>query len=291
MQTFVLFLDESGHDHRNMPFEVNGGVAIPVERLWPFILQLRRSLQVCFGCEPQAFGIELKGHKLLDRDRFKWASQSETLPDQVRQSSCRKFLEDSAEGRSPNREGFTAYGQASLMFVQEAFQLLLQNSCWLFATMVPRGFNPVSEAETDSWLGRHIIYLLERYFYALEDNGAMGLIVSDQSENKLENKLTKRIENYFTRTAKGLLRAERVVPTPFHVMSHMHLPLQIADLCIYAINWGFRPLNWPQAETRLEVADIAGPWLNRLQWRGEREYQGQNTQVYGIRRVGDPQEN
>ena len=38
---WLLFLGESGHDHKQMPYEVRGGVAIQDEQLWP----LTRALQ------------------------------------------------------------------------------------------------------------------------------------------------------------------------------------------------------------------------------------------------------
>lgn len=33
--SYLLFLDESGHDHKVAPYEVTGGVAIHVSKLWP----------------------------------------------------------------------------------------------------------------------------------------------------------------------------------------------------------------------------------------------------------------
>ena len=35
--SYLLFMDESGHDHRNCPYEVRGGVALHAGRLWPFV--------------------------------------------------------------------------------------------------------------------------------------------------------------------------------------------------------------------------------------------------------------
>lgn len=35
--SWLLFMDESGHDHKNMPYEVRGGVAIHAGQLWPFV--------------------------------------------------------------------------------------------------------------------------------------------------------------------------------------------------------------------------------------------------------------
>ena len=40
--SWLLFLDESGHDHRHMPYEVRGGVALHVSQLWPFIRGMQK---------------------------------------------------------------------------------------------------------------------------------------------------------------------------------------------------------------------------------------------------------
>jgi len=35
--SYLLFIDESGHDHRHAPYEVRGGIALHSRKLWPFI--------------------------------------------------------------------------------------------------------------------------------------------------------------------------------------------------------------------------------------------------------------
>lgn len=39
--SWLLFLDESGHDHKNCPSEVRRGVAIRASQLWPLVQQLQ----------------------------------------------------------------------------------------------------------------------------------------------------------------------------------------------------------------------------------------------------------
>lgn len=61
--SWLLFLDESGHDHKQTPYEIRGGVAIKVEKLRPLIASLQ-DLQIDrFGCHLPKFGSELKGRK------------------------------------------------------------------------------------------------------------------------------------------------------------------------------------------------------------------------------------
>ncbi len=65
--TWLLFLDESGHDHRQMPYEVRGGVALHAGEVWPFVQDVQRLELQCFGIQLSEFQKELKGCKLLDR--------------------------------------------------------------------------------------------------------------------------------------------------------------------------------------------------------------------------------
>ena len=39
--SYFLFMDESGHDHKIAPYEVRGGIAIDIEKLWHFIQEMR----------------------------------------------------------------------------------------------------------------------------------------------------------------------------------------------------------------------------------------------------------
>ena len=53
----------------------------------------------------------------------------------------------------------------------------------------------------------------------------------------------RSVERYFVRTVKGTQRADWIVPSPLFTSSHLSIPIQVADVCIYAINWGV-PANW-----------------------------------------------
>jgi hypothetical protein len=61
--SWLLFLDESGHDHKQMPYEVRGGVAIHVSKLWPFVRAVQQLELNAFGAELHLYKKELKGSK------------------------------------------------------------------------------------------------------------------------------------------------------------------------------------------------------------------------------------
>src|SRR6266496_592474 len=82
--SWLLFLDESGHDHKNMPYEVRGGIALHASQLWPFVQAMQRLELDCFGCHLHQYRCELKGASLLDRKRYRFAAQSDTMEAEAR---------------------------------------------------------------------------------------------------------------------------------------------------------------------------------------------------------------
>jgi len=286
--SYLLFLDESGHDHRNCPYEVHGGIAMHASKLWAFV-QAVGSLEVeCFGDRLQRFGAELKGEKVLEKNRFKWARQSDWMEDSERRRHALSFLHNGLNGRPPRRHEFTAYGQASLAMARGVFRLLAAHDAKILAAAIPRGLpKPPTDRQPDL-LRKDIVFLLERYFYLLEDARETGMIVLDETDKEQDRRFVRMLERYFRETATGRSRAIHIVPTPMFVSSEMTTPVQVADLVIYAINWGFRlPFRGMDAEAREEIAQEFGASIRNLQYRGQRESQGISYDSFGIVYVPD----
>jgi hypothetical protein len=287
--SWLLFLDESGHDHRTMPYEVRGGVALHAGELWPFVQDVQRLELASFGTALAQFRKELKGCKLLDSDRFKWTAQGPMMSEEERRKHCRGFLTKGLENKPPTRDEFTAYGQACLEMARGMFQLLRDHHARLFAAAIPREVARPDSLQADEYLRKDQVFLLERYFDFLETQREYGLLVMDEQDKTADRRFVQRLQRYFTKTHTGRYRTAWIVPTPFFVSSDMTYPVQAADLAIYCINWGFRlPRRGMDAPTRVEVADEFGPWLNRLQFRGEAYRDGDVYPEYGIVFVPDP---
>lgn len=135
--SYFLFIDESGHDHKNAPYEVRGGVALRTEKLWPFIQAMTNLEQAAFGDALHRYKTEIKGHRLLDKDRFVWAQQDALLDDQARRKYALGFLNKGLVKKPPSRLEFTAYGQASLNMARGIFDLLRTNEAKVFAVAIP----------------------------------------------------------------------------------------------------------------------------------------------------------
>jgi len=287
--SWLLFLDESGHDHKNTPYEVRGGIALQDARLWPFVQAMQRLELDCFGCQLHQYRTEIKGCKLLDKDRFRWAAQADPLLPEARRKHTRGFLTKGLEKKSPTADEFTAYGQASLEMARGIFQLLRDHQAVLFATGIPQGVRKPEDPQIDEFLRKDHVFLLERFFYFLEGKKECGLLVMDEADKALDRKFVRQLEAYFTRTAIGRYRTQWIIPTPLFVSSDMTAAIQAADLCIYCVNWGFRlPSQGMDAPRRDEIAREFGRWLDRLQFEGDAYKDGQVFRTWGITYVPNP---
>ena len=93
--SWLLFMDESGHDHKQMPYEVRGGIALQDRRVWPFIRAVASLEENCFGVRLADFKKEFKGAKLLDKDR--------TAPGEKPAHEKREAISLPAATRAPGR--------------------------------------------------------------------------------------------------------------------------------------------------------------------------------------------
>ncbi len=269
---WLLFLDESGHSHKELPYEVRGGFAMADTLLWPFVQEALRLELTCFGARLAEYKSEIKGMKLLSKDRFIHAAQMPEFEAEKRQQLCRALLQAGLEKRPPTREQLTAYGQASLLMAEGIFFLLERHKALIFASAVPRGTaKPVAgDPPPPDILRKDHIFLLERFFYFLERERQMGLLVMDEVEKQEDRRFVKRLQDYFVKTANGRDRSRWIVPSPFFVSSDMALPGQVADVVIYTLNWGYRhPANMKTAPTRPEIESRFGAQIQKLNWKGE----------------------
>lgn len=287
--SWLLFLDESGHDHKQMPYEVRGGVALHARELWPFVQSMQRLELDCFGCELSQYGKELKGTTLLDSKRFRFAGQAAEMPAEARRKHARTFLAKGLRKLTPDRDDFTGYGQACLEMARGIVQSLRDHQAVLFATAIPRTVMKPATFEADEFLRKDQVFLFERFFYFLEARQEHGLLVMDEVDKTNDRRFVRRLEAYFSKTRTGRYRTAWIVPTPLFVASDMTYAVQAADLCIYCVNWGFRlPTAGMNASSRPEIASEFGPWLNQLQFRGQGYRDGKVFDTYGITYVPDP---
>lgn len=258
---YILFLDESGHDLKDSPYEVIAGIAIEDKSIWNLIRELHLLEENIFGRRYSAGNRELKARKILKTKTFRLANQLPAFDAEERRELAKACLDN---GATATKRQLTALAQAKIVFAKEILQIVANFRCKAFASIVSLNFNP---ADTPEYLRKDFVYLFERYFYFLEDKPEepSGIIVFDETEKTQSQRLIQQIENYFKKTNKGRARATLLIPEPLFVHSDLTTGVQIADLIAYVISWAMR-LNGMTKPVRPELsifADLIKPLRNR----------------------------
>ena len=258
---YILFLDESGHDLKDSPYEVIAGIAIEDKSIWNLIRELHLLEENIFGRRYSAGGRELKARKILKSKTFRLAQQLPPFDPQERRLLAKECLDN---GETVTKRQLTALAQAKIDFAKEVLQIVANFRCKAFASIVSQNFNP---ADTPEYLRKDFVYLFERYFYFLEDKPAepSGIIVFDETEKTQSQRLIQQIENYFKKTNKGRTRATLLIPEPLFVHSDLTTGVQIADLIAYVISWAMRlkGMTKPVRPELSTLADLIKPLRNR----------------------------
>jgi hypothetical protein len=286
----LLFIDESGTDRKEAPYEVLAGVAIRERNVWPLIQAIRSAEREHFGVQLSGTGAELKGKKLLKRKVFDFANQDDLIPTAERTKLAQNFLEKGelqSKGQQVTfmRAEYTAYGQAVLAFVREVLALTGQHGGRVFASMV----DAQAPKPTGDFLRKDYTYLFERFYYYLEDvsQEEMGLIVFDELERSFCQRLVRQMERYFLDTVKGRQRSSRILPEPLFVHSDLTTAVQVADIIAYSLNWGLR-LNRMTHPIRPELESFAQSAFE-MRYAGQRHdpYTDYPRAVWGITYLDD----
>lgn len=256
----LLFLDESGHDLRESPYEVLAGVAIDDTQLWSLICAVRDEELRAFGGRYTGDGREMKGRTLLKAKTFRLASQLPPIPPDDRTELARRCLDN---GPAATRNEVTAIAQAKIAFVDAVLRRCRDHGCSVIASAVDRD---APRLRLD-FLRKDYSYLFQRYYKLLKRDGATarGLVVFDELERSQSHLLIDQMSRYFRGTETGRMRAGRVIPEPFFVHSDLTTGVQLADLVAYLVAWNVRVLGMDRpARTELDplgelVLDLCDP--------------------------------
>lgn len=286
-----MFLDESGIDRRESPYEVLAGVAIEDAQLWSLICRVQDAEERFFGQRVSQGALELKAKSLLKRKTFRLARQMSPIDPGERRILARSCLEKGVRVRgsqnpsNQTRRELTALAQAKLAFSRHLLELCGNHFVRIFATIVPKQA-PRPEAD---FLRKDYAYLFERFFYFLEDRpgNAFGLVMFDELERSQCHLLSDQMRLYFQETATGRTRAGRIVPEPLFVHSELTTAIQLADLAAYIICWGVRFGTKMTEPARSELGDLAQA-VSELRYRTERPLMGYpNFEIWSFTLIED----
>lgn len=280
---YLLFIDESGHDHGAAPYEVLAGVAVEDRELWQLILALRDAEVWAFGRRVTQGSLELKGKALLKRKTFRLADQMPAFDEDERRTLASACIEKSQAGLAVTRPELTALGQAKLAFCERLLETCNLHHVRAFASII----DPSAARPAGDFLRKDYAYLFERFFYFLDarPDQPQGVVVFDELEKSRCHLLIDQMGHYFHQTATGRWRASRVIPEPFFVHSDLTSLIQVADLVAYIISWGVRfgDLDRP---ARSELARL-GQMVCRLRHRATRERDGEPFYVWSFAAIHD----
>tara|TARA_R110002020_G_scaffold326254_1_gene541941 strand:- start:105 stop:965 length:861 start_codon:yes stop_codon:yes gene_type:complete len=251
--SWSLFVDESGQDLKESPYEVPAGLAVEDRQIWRLIRQLSDAQEYHFGMRLfEAYGREAKAQNLLKRKVFKHATQMDPIPPDPRRTLAHEILVD---GTKVSRERLTALAQAKIAYCEFALQLANSHGAKAFATIVPKS---APRPERSDMLRKDYAYLFER-FYAFLNNmpdDPMGYLVFDELDKTASHVLLGQVGSYFVKTKAGRSRSRLIIPESFFVHSDLTTLVQLADIIAYTISWGLR-LTGMSEPARAELAPVA----------------------------------
>jgi len=283
---WFLFIDESGQDHKESPYEVLAGVAIQDEDLWDLIKELHDAEVAHFGRRYSDGSRELKGTKILKRKVFSHANyEGNILPHEV-PALAKEILDDGGTNSSIRHQ--KALALAKIAYVSDVFAICERYNCRIFASVVESDALPT----TGGGLRKDYGYLFERFFYFLEDQTSeaqypqQGILVFDELDKAKSHLLINQAHRYFKDTATGRHRAELIIPEPFFVHSDLTTGIQIADLVAYCISWCLR-----FAQMAEPTRDELKPYIEKilkLRHRATRNIRGNpNFVIWSIAYISD----
>jgi len=194
---WFLFLDESGQDRREAPYEVLAGMAIRDRDQWSLVKDLHDAEERRFGQRYSAGTRELKASKILKRKTFQHASLNvDVAPNDVPKLAG-EILSDGAGNCSVKH--MRALALAKLAYSRDVFELCKRYGCKVFASVVEVTAPPTSSGG----LRKDYAYLFERFYYFLEDSAALssdaprGILVFDELEKSQSHLLIDQAHRYF----------------------------------------------------------------------------------------------
>lgn len=237
----LLFVDESGNDHQESPYETLAGICIKDASLWNLIQEIKKIQTTLFGEHYRNNRIELKAKKKLKRKTYKLAQQLPKIDEgdlPLIAQECLRNQENSTKIQ------LTALHQAKILYAERTINACLNSGAKLFASIVDYRSAPPQlnlEITPNEKLLKSYNYLFERFYYFLEDNGTeeIGIVIFDELEKSKSHILLDQMTEYFTKTRKGYERSSQIIPEPFFVHSDLTVGVQLADLAAYILNWGF----------------------------------------------------
>jgi len=276
---YLLFVNGSGFESSSSPYEVVAGVIVEDRDLWNFGQAVEDAKVRHFGASlPAAW---CTARRLLKRKVFRLARQLPPFPFEERRALTRACLE---RGDAAGKREMTALAQSKLAYVGEVLDVCSRFRCRLLASIVSNRL----PRPAPGYLRKDYAFLLERFFYFLEDQKPQqtGLVACSGRGSCLGALLADQMDRYFKGTVRGRQRTSLVVPDPIVVSGELAAGIEVAGLVAYVAAWGFRTRELTEP-ARNELFDFKEQ-IRALRYRAVREVgDSSNFVIWGFTVVND----
>ncbi len=276
---WVLFVNGSGFESSSSPYEVVAGVIVEDRDLWNFVQAILDAKVRHFGATAPTE--RLTARRLLKRKVFRLAHQLPPLPFEERRALARACLE---RGAAAGKREMTALAQSKVAYVGEVFEVCSRFRCRLIASIVSNRL----PRPTPGYLRKDYAFLLERFYYFLEDQKPpqCGFVACREHAAPFSELLADQMARYFKGTVRGRQRTSLVLPDPLAVRGDLAVGTEVAALVAYVAAWGFRTRELTEP-ARNELYDFKEQ-IRALRYRAVREIgDSTNFVIWGFTVVND----
>lgn len=130
---YLLFIDESGSDHQESPYETLAGICIRDINLWELVLEIKEIQSSLFGSYYQDNKKELKAKKILKTKTYRLAKQLPKFDETELPVYAQECLQN---GENATRVQLTALAQAKLLYAEKAIRACLKAGGKIFVSIV-----------------------------------------------------------------------------------------------------------------------------------------------------------
>ena len=246
-----IFISEPGDHQFSLPYGVLAGILIEDRFVWQLARKLKDAETQFFGRRLNQLGSSFNVENILGLESSQLAESAPPLSSALRLALTNEFL--SVIEMQGSLQHSLAMAQSCHSFIRFVLSLLLAFKASAVAIMFPVHDITLSY---NVQLRKDYAFLIERVerFLSEKSSESVGLMIFDKYRYNGKYVNTKSITEYFEKTTKGRLRAQRVIPEPVFAGASLSTINNAAVLFSTVLSWSFR-LPFMSQPRRLDLDD------------------------------------
>ncbi len=232
-----LFIEEPGDHQLTWPYGVLAGLGVEDRFIWQLARKLKRAEIDFFGSKLENFRSLFTIESMLDIEAEQITSSSINLNAAERFQLVRECAGINQLQLSTRH--LFALTQSRFLYCKHALELLLDYNVKGFATFIPTKQIPISYL---SGLRKDYSFFFERFSLFLSERsvGSVGSIVIDDCRGTEKYVSIRSITEYFEKTTKGRLIAQRLIPEPLRANESLSTINRAAVIYSYVLSYEVR---------------------------------------------------